>query len=164
MTYQDLMEAIAAEISDQFPDRMIYRDFCPTAHQRPSFFLYVTNAAFSDAAIGLVQWEFEAELTLFAAKDEYDMESTEVLRMDQLAVMNLFGGPSLKVNDRSVPLTVSAPSPGAGEAYVIFTAKWIDQRPGYVERDPNTENMEQFVVNMNGKEGCICQPQMDCLP
>ena len=42
MTYQDLMEAIAAKVAKLWPARMLYRDFCPADFQRPSSFLYVT--------------------------------------------------------------------------------------------------------------------------
>ena len=45
MTYQDLMEAIAARIAKLWPERMLYRDFCPADHKRPSGFLYVTSAS-----------------------------------------------------------------------------------------------------------------------
>ncbi|MEQ2615627.1 hypothetical protein AAAT94_00425, partial [Intestinimonas aquisgranensis] len=129
MNYQDLMEAIAARIAKLWPDRMIYRDFCPADHKRPSGFLYVTDASHVDANFFLVQWTFEAELTLYATTDVYSAESTEQLRADQLAVLGAFGGPAIKVGDRSVILTVGAPSPGPGEAYVTFSASWMDGRP-----------------------------------
>ncbi|MEQ2615847.1 hypothetical protein AAAT94_01525, partial [Intestinimonas aquisgranensis] len=129
MTYQDLMEAIAARIAKLWPYRMLYRDFCPADHKRPSGFLYVTNAGYEDANLFLVQWTFEAELTLYAATDAYSAESTEQLRADQLAVQGVFGGPAIQVGDRSIMLTVGAPSPGPGEAYVTFSASWMDGRP-----------------------------------
>ena len=31
MTYQDLMEAIAGRIAKLWPERMLYRDFCPAS-------------------------------------------------------------------------------------------------------------------------------------
>ena len=56
MTYIDLMETIAGMVSTLWPKRMLYRDFCPTDFQRPSGFLYVTNAGFTDVNIGLVDF------------------------------------------------------------------------------------------------------------
>lgn len=38
MTYQKLTEAIAAKIAALWPERMLYRDFCPVDHKRPSSF------------------------------------------------------------------------------------------------------------------------------
>ena len=105
MTYTDLVEAIAGKISALWPDRMLYRDFCPVDHQRPAGFLYVREAGWTDVNIGLVEWSFDAELELFAETDEYDAESTEALRADQAAVLALFGGPSLAVGDRHIILT-----------------------------------------------------------
>ena len=155
MTYQDLMEAIAARIAKLWPDRMLYRDFCPADHKRPSGFLYVTNAGYEDANIFLVQWTFEAELTLYAATDAYSAESTEQLRADQLAVLGAFGGPAIQVEDRSVMLTVGTLSPGPGEAYVTFSASWMDGRP--VAPDPDDPPadvplMENFELNVSTKE------------
>ena len=150
MTYQDLTEAIAAKIAGLWPARMLYRDFCPADFQRPSGFLYVTRAGWADACLGLVRWEFEAELALRAATDAYDTESTEALRADQLAVLGLFGGPSLRVGDRHVLLQAAAETPGPGVAYVRFTASWLDGRPGYMDADtaPESESgvprMEQY--------------------
>ena len=158
MTYQDLMEAIAGRIARLWPDRMLYRDFCPKDHKRPSGFLYVTNASYEDANLFLVQWTFEAELTLYAATDSYDAESTEALRLDQLEMLSAFGGPAIPVGDRSVVLTVGAPSPGPGEAYVTFSASWMDGRPGFVDEDtaPEQESgvllMEDYELNLSTKE------------
>ena len=80
MTYVDVMEAIAAELATLWPERMLYRDYCPADFHRPSGFLYVTEAEFTDAALGLVEWTLEAELELRAATDAYSTESTEALR------------------------------------------------------------------------------------
>lgn len=155
MTYQDLMEAIAARIAKLWPDRMLYRDFCPADYKRPSGFLYVTNAGYEDANLFLVQWTFEAELTLFAATDAYSAESTEQLRRDQLAVLGAFGGPAIRVGDRSVILTVGAPSPGPGEAYVTFSASWMDARPVFTDPDDppgDVPLMEHYELNISTEE------------
>lgn len=152
MTYQDLMEAIAGRIAKLWPERMLYRDFCPADHKRPSGFLYVTSASYEDANLFLVQWTFEAELTLYAATDSYDAESTEALRLDQLKVLSVFGGPAIQVGDRSVVLTVGAPSPGPGEAYVTFSASWIDARPAAADPDVPPSDaplMEHYELNLS---------------
>ena len=155
MTYQDLMETIAARIAKLWPDRMLYRDFCPADHKRPSGFLYVTDASHVDANLFLVQWTFEAELTLYAATDAYSAESTEQLRRDQLAVLGAFGGPAIQVGDRSVILTVGAPSPGPGEAYVTFSASWMDARPVFTDPDDPSVDvplMEHYELNISTEE------------
>ena len=159
MTYTDLVEAIAGKISALWPDRMLYRDFCPVDHQRPAGFLYVRGAGWTDVNIGLVEWSFDAELELFAETDEYDAESTEALRADQAAVVALFGGPSLAVGDRHIILTAAAETPGPGVAYVSFTASWLDRRPGYQDPEAQTPEsggaplMEDFALHIsNGKD------------
>ena len=142
-----------------WPERMLYRDFCPADFQRPSGFLYVTRAGWTDASLGLVRWAYEAELALYAATDSWTVESTEALRADQLAVLSRFGGPSLAVGDRHVLLCVSAEAPGPGVAYVRFTASWLDGRPGYVDRDtaPEEESgvprMERFALHVDAEAG-----------
>ena len=149
MTYQELMETIAARVAALWPERTLYRDFCPVDFKRPSGFLYVTQADRADASLGLVRWDFAAELTLFAATDSYTAESTEALRRDQLEVLQAFSGPSIQVG---------APSPGPGEAYVQFTASWLDSRPGYVDQDTEPESvsgvplMEEFTMDVSTKK------------
>ena len=162
MTYQDLIEAIAAKIAGLWPKRMLYRDFCPVDHQRPSGFLYVTRAEWTDACLGLVRWDFEAELALHAATDSYTVESTEALRADQLAVLTLFAGPDIQVGDRHIVLQTQAEAPGPGVAYVRFSASWLDGRPKYVDPDTAPEGesgvprMEDFALDVrtmkHGKE------------
>lgn len=159
MTYVDVMEAIAAELAALWPERMLYRDYCPADFHRPSGFLYVTEAEFTDAALGLVEWTLEAELELRAATDAYSTESTEALREDQAAVLTRFGGPSLAVGDRHIVLDLSAPSPGPGTAYVRFSASWMDQRPGWHDpEDPDdpvsagVPRMEDYQLTVTTKE------------
>lgn len=94
MTYIDVLEAIAGRVAALWPERMLYRDFCPADHKRPSGFLYVERAEMEDVNLGLVQWSLEARLELYAATDEYSVESTEQLRADQAAVLGQFGGPA----------------------------------------------------------------------
>lgn len=154
MTYQELTEAIAAKIAALWPDRMLYRDHCPVDFQRPSGFLYVTDASYADASIGLVEWNYEAELLLYAATDRYTVESTEALRQDQLAVLNAFALPHLRIGDRSILIHTAAEAPGPGEAYVRFSASWMDSRPGYVDEDtaPESESgvplMEDYTMSV----------------
>ena len=152
MTYLDLLEAIAGAIVRLWPERPLYRDFCPADFARPSGFLYVREASSRDANIGLVEWSLEAELTLYAATDAYTLESTEALRAGQAAVLAAFGLP-VQVGDRTVRVGARADTPGPGEAYVIFTASWLDMRPGY--RDPEAPGagqaplMEDFALDVD---------------
>lgn len=55
MTYIDVLEAIAGRVAALWPERMLYRDFCPADHKRPSGFLYVERAEMEDVNLGLVQ-------------------------------------------------------------------------------------------------------------
>ena len=130
----DVCNAIADVVAKLWPERMIYRDFCPADHKRPSSFLYIIKSGFEPANVSLVEWTMEAELELFCATDEYDISSTEELRQDQEAVLLSFGAPSLGVGDRHVTITVQGDGADLGSAFVKFTATWFDQRPGY--RDP----------------------------
>ena len=115
MTYEDLMEAIADRISELWPERMLYRDFCPSDFKRPSGFLYVVKAGYTDANAGLVRWDFSAELTLYAATDAYTVESTEALRAEQNKVLRQFGGPAVSVGDRHIMVCLLYTSDAADE-------------------------------------------------
>ena len=77
MTYQELMETIAARVAALWPERTLYRDFCPVDFKRPSGFLYVTQADRADANLGLVRWDFAAELTCCSMALEEDTDQNE---------------------------------------------------------------------------------------
>ena len=160
MNQVDLCEAIASKIAALWPDRMIYRDFCPADFQRPSSFLYVTEAGFTSAGIAVVLWNVETELELFCSTDDYDAQSTEELRQNQAAVLEAFGAPHLIVGDRAVQISTVADGSGPGVAYIRFTASWYDQRPGYHDiHDPDdpvtkaTPLMEDYALRVNSEEG-----------
>lgn len=157
MNQVDVIEAIAAKVAGLWPKRIIYRDFCPDKFKRPSSYLYVTQAEYADAAIGLVQWTFRAEMELFSEKDYYDVESTEKLRQEQAQVQGLFGMP-LQVGDRHIFIDTAAEAPGPGVAYVTFSASWMDSRPGYTDPEAQTPEtggaplMENFAIGVNRKD------------
>ena len=116
ITSIDVCNAIADVIAKLWPDRMIYRDFCPVDHHRPSCYLYLTSSEMTPANISMVQWEMEAELELFCSTDEYDISSTEALRQDQEAVLLAFGEPSLRVGEDRVTLTAKGEGMDMGSA------------------------------------------------
>lgn len=147
-TSMDVCNAIAAVIAELWPERMIYRDFCPVDHHRPSSYLYVTSSEMTPANISLVQWELEARLELFCATDEYDVSSTEELRKDQEAVLLAFASPSIQVGDRWVTLTAKGDGMDMGSAFVAFSAAWMDQRPGYHDPDDMTDPVSSAVSKM----------------
>ena len=75
------------------------------------------------------------------------MESTEQLRADQAAVLGQFGGPALAVGDRHIQVSAAADTPGPGVAYVLFSAQWMDARPGYQDPEAaDTPKMEHFAI------------------
>lgn len=158
MNQIDVVEAVAATLAELWPERMIYRDFCPADFQRPSAFLYVRDAGYEDAALGLVEWSVEIDLELFSATDAYSVASTEALRAEQAAVLERFPGPGLAVGDRHIMFSARADTPGPGAAAVTFFARWMDRRPGYT--DPNTGEgghdvpaMEHFAVRVTEQKG-----------
>lgn len=149
-TSMDVCNAIAEVVAGVWPERMIYRDFCPVDHQRPSSYLYVTESGFEPVNPFLVQWSMEAVLELYCSTDQYDISSTEELRQDQEQVLLAFGTPVLKIGDRHITLSVKGEGMEMGSAFVRFSATWCDARPAY--QDPNAPGsgipkMEHFAVN-----------------
>lgn len=143
----DVCNAIADVVVKLWPERMIYRDFCPVDHQRPSSFLCIVKSSMEPANISLVEWTMEAELELFCATDKYDISSTEELRQDQESVLLAFGAPSLQVGDRYITLTAMGDGTELGSAFVKFTATWFDQTPEYHPPEETAPTMEHFEVN-----------------
>ncbi len=151
-TSVDVCNAIADVVAKLWPDRMIYRDFCPVDHNRPSSFLYIVQSGFEPANVSLVEWSMEAELELFCATDEYDESSTEELQKDQEAVLLAFGTPSLKVGDRYVTFLALGDGADLGSAFVKFTASWFDQQPGYHDPDDMNDPVSADVPKMEDFE------------
>lgn len=154
MTSTDLMEALSERIAALWPERMLYRDFCPNDHKRPSGFLYVRSAGFEDVNIGLVRWSVEAELELFARHGRLHCGK--------------HGGPAAGSGRGADPVRRAVDpggrpaypdlchggGPGTGSAYVSFSAAWTDVRPGYHDpEDPGdpetaqTPKMEHIEIN-----------------
>lgn len=148
----DVCNAIADVVANLWPERMIYRDFCPADHKRPSSFLYIVKSSMEPANISMVEWTMEAEMELFCATDEYDINSTEELSQNQEAVLLAFGAPSLKVGDRHVTITVQGDGADLGSAFVKFTASWFDQRPGYSDPDDMNDPVSAAVPKMEDFE------------
>lgn len=147
ITSTAVCDAIAAVVAGLWKERMIYRDFCPADHQRPSSYLYVTQSSHVPANLSLVEWNMEASLELFCATDEYDISSTEELRADQEAVLLAFGAPSLQVGDGWVTLTAKGDGMEVGSAFVTFSASWFEAQPGAEDPEKDAPLMEQFQVN-----------------
>lgn len=148
----DVCNAIADVVAKLWPERMIYRDFCPADHKRPSSFLYIVKSSMEPANISMVEWTMEAEMELFCATDEYDISSTEELRQNQEAVLLAFSAPSLKVGDRHVTMTVQGDGADLGSAFVKCTASWFDQRPGYRDPDDMNDSVSAAVPKMEDFE------------
>lgn len=147
ITSTAVCDAIAGVVAKLWPERMIYRDFCPVDHQRPSSYLYVTQSSHVPANLFLVEWTMEASLELFCATDEYDISSTEALRADQEAVLLAFGAPSLQVGEGWVSLTAKGEGMEAGSAFVTFSASWFEVPPGADDPETGAPLMEQFQIN-----------------
>ena len=172
MTALDLCEAVAGRLAELWPDRLLYRDFCPADHRRPSGFLYVTKNKSTDVNALLTRWDVALELELFSAADAYDLPSAEALRADQERVTGAFPSP-LPVGDRRIPLTAAGDGGEAGSAFVKFSASWVEPRQGPVpgiappgggggpggggQEDPwdpgSVPLMEQFTINSAGAAG-----------
>lgn len=152
MTPRDVLDAIAVKLAKLWPERMIYRDFCPVDFQRPSCFLWLPKADLHPSNAHLVRWSIEGEMELFCSTDAYDIQSSEELVRDQEAVLYLFDGTPLEVLDRYVLVTATADGMEVGSAYVRFTAAWLDAWPSQAQTG-TIPLMEQYSINMTKERG-----------
>lgn len=138
----DIQEAIARVLAKRWPERMIYRDFCPVDFQRPSFFLWTTETELTPVNLALAQWSGTMTLEIFCETDHYDESSAEQLRAEQAEVLRLFGSPKMPVGDRFIEVSATGSGQDPGSAFVEFSAAWVDQRPGYAE--PEHQLMKDY--------------------
>lgn len=148
MTPRDVLEAIAGKIAQLWPDRMLYRDFCPVDFQRPSGYLWLEKQGFEPANACMVRWNMDAVLELFCATDAYDIQSTEELASDQEKVLCAFGGISIPVRDRHVQVLAVGDGMEAGSAYVRFSVTWFDAPPSLDTPVETAPLMEHFEVKI----------------
>jgi hypothetical protein len=147
MTTLVVSEAIAGLLADRWPERIIYRDFCPYDFERPSFFLWTTKEQREVRSLHLVEVSASFMLEIFCATDEYDVSSTEELRLVQAEVLELMAGPKLKVSNSDTGedryVTISAMSDGQepGSAFVQVLANWVDSRPASPEPPETIEHV-----------------------
>ena len=142
-------------------------------------FVSVTNVSDSDIAVGGlliapgksltigtrgnrnehsgIWYELESYYMYYIPDYYYHLYAMQTsLDADQLAVLNAFAVPPLKVGDRTVAVQAAAEAPGPGEAYVRFSAQWVDSRPGYVDENTAPESgggvprMENYTLKVGG--------------
>lgn len=136
MTDIDIAEAVINILTKQWPERTIYHDFCSSNFDRPSFTLWISKSGFKDVNISTVEWEVALQLEIACETDPYANSSTEELRQEQSMVCMLFSAPKTKVSnpdtgeERFVEIDAKADGQEPGSAFVLFTAKWTDLRPG----------------------------------
>lgn len=148
ITFADVSEAIAAVLSRKWPERTIYRDVCPTDHERPAFFLQCGKTSMAPESLAL--WRFKAEYLLiqYDEKDEFYEVSAERLLMEQVQVLALFSAPVLEVEGRYPSMTaVAGEGRDADTAFVTIRVEWLGPPPAYLkelEEAADTETMEDF--------------------
>lgn len=134
MTAMDLVEAVALRLAAHWPERMIYRDFCPIDFARPSCFLWLAKWETKDLNAVLVEHSAELRLELFCSTDRYAISSTQALREEQADVLALFAEAKLPVSEwdtnivRHVSVSLQADGQAAGSAFLVFRAVWTDVR------------------------------------
>lgn len=150
VTLNQLMDAVAAEVTAQYPGEPIFTDQLPKDFKRPSFALECQKNETAGLNPFLVQRTVALLLTCFVELNAYHDSSREALngRMDALCAH--FAQGYLRVGDRAVRLQTDRGTSAPDFAGVTLLFSWVDGRSGY--QDPNAPDsgipkMRDFAVN-----------------
>lgn len=128
-TVQDILDAVNRLLVERWPDRTVYIDVCPVDFAHPSFWLFVEEAAQSDANRFYIRRSLKARLTLYDLLDEHYDASWQRLSKEAEEAMTLLT-PPLEVNGRRLKLELKALPRDPDRAYIQLSAEWFDPRPG----------------------------------
>ncbi|MBE5056227.1 hypothetical protein INF37_09480 [Pseudoflavonifractor sp. DSM 107456] len=149
------MARVKEIISAAFPGEPIFVDRLPKDFQRPSFALELQKEAFADLNIALVQKTVTVLVTGFVAVNAYYDSSREELNRRQDRLMELFAGPSIRVDDRHPTVTANKGTGAPDFCEVQVTFSWSDTRPGYHDPDDMTDPVSASVPKIENYEGNI---------
>ena len=155
MNAEQLMAQVKEIISAAFPDEPIFVDRLPKDFQRPSFALELQKEAFADLNIALVQKTVTVLVTGFVEVNAYYDSSREELNRRQDRLMELFAGPSIRVDDRHPMVTANKGRGAPHFCEVRVTFSWSDARPSYHDPDDLTDPVSAAVPKIEDYEGNI---------
>lgn len=102
ITYNDILDAIAAMVEKTFPDEPVYRDYTPTDFKRPSNLVELSGGTFMpNFACGMVEVRPQITLTTFTKVDAYHQQDNPELTRRQMLLMGLFLPGYVRVKDRA---------------------------------------------------------------
>ena len=102
ITNNDIADAIAALVEQQFPGEPVYRDYTPKGFQRPSTLVELSGGKFyPNFSCGVVELRPKFTLTTFVPVDEYHQQNDLELTRRQMLLLGLFLPGYVKVKDRA---------------------------------------------------------------
>lgn len=155
MNTDQIMARVKEIISAGFPGEPIFVDRLPKDFKRPSFALELQKEAFADLNIALVQKTVTVLVTGFVEVNAYYDSSREELNRRQDRLMELFAGPSIRVDDRHPTVTANKGTGAPDFCEVQVTFSWSDARPGYHDPDDMTDPVSAAVPKIEDYEGNI---------
>lgn len=103
MTNNDILDAVAALVEEQFPGEPVYRDYTPADFQRPSTLLELSGGkVYPNFGCGSVELRPRLTLTAFTAVDPYHQQDNRELDRRQLVLLGLLLPGYVRVKDRAL--------------------------------------------------------------
>lgn len=135
ITNNDIAQAIAALVEQEFSGEPLYRDFVPVDFQRPSTLLELSGGTFyPNFTCGSVELRPQFTLTTFAVTDHYHQQDDPELTRRQMRLLGLFLPGYLRVGDRAPHVMDEGKlENGLDEASVTVTLSYILDRDEFME-------------------------------
>lgn len=148
ITKSKAADAVAALLHDAYPDEDIHLDLCPAKFVRPCMLLETPRVQRNPVNCNTVEDRIDLTITVFAASDDYHHSAAKELALRQEAVLELFRGGVLRVEDRAARCAASAGG-------MDFDRAWIDLTIVYWEKRRETETipmMKEIILKNEVRE------------
>ena len=142
MGIEDIVTAVNRLIVAEWPERPVYRDFLKKDFERPSFFLEVKKTTTEPLNAHLLRENHVIAAVIFEAVDESGAADNVRLLETQEHFQRLFSSGKLKVGDRYLNISVSAPNVDIDSALVDLTVDYYRTRTDERDETPPIRTVE----------------------
>lgn len=142
MGIEDIVTAVNRLIVEEWPERPVYRNFMQKDFDRPSFFLEVKKTTVEPLNAHLLHENHVIAAVIFEAVDESGAADNARLIETQGHFQRLFSSGKLKVGDRYLNISVSAPNVDVDSTLVDLTVDYYRARTDERDETPPIRTIE----------------------
>lgn len=142
MGIEEIVTAVNRLIVEEWPERPVYRDYMQKDFERPSFFLEVKKSSIEPLNAHLLHENHVIAAAIFESVDESGAADNTCLLETRERLQRLFSSGKLKVGDRHLNISVSAPTLDIDSALIDLTVDYYRPRGGDQDGKPPIDSIK----------------------